>query len=1129
MNIVYTVREGKAPKRGAPPCLKENEIAKQSSCLETPRDTSSSSLVSPCVPRTLKNSVQEVSTEGAVGTMSSTPMEVTPHVVPSPPLISPASPSLSSPPLFSPPFFSTPTTPHVPSSPQKLPSNTVKPAKTSESAGNTSSSRVHTSLTPQPTACGRADPSKSIVSPSSKGAQNDKIAKCFPSTSAATVDETWDARSFSKFGKFSSPSPPILELCPLEDKSCSAVNTSLVSVTKEQDDSSTLGPPLLLSQASPSASSLSTHHSPRKSSQSSQHASPIKCSSHTAHLGGSPINISTATTQASTLPPPTMYSKYAAHQVPSSSMSQCKPSPASAVTDPSRLMHSVHAILNKSPSSSFRRQHQQTPTPPSTPLRWTPVVEHKASPASTTSHQPQWCLQTPPSVAASNSSSRLSISDTKQIAHQPIVTKGLHATDTVRGLKAELSYCKLETKSVPPLPIKGVENNSGKPCVKDEIANTQMETKKCNKTESQDMLSHVDMKGVHISAKQCGTAPVSKDLKCGTLTKGDILYSGSESKNCDIKPGKNSCPKREEKYNGSKVVERKKHVKCKSDPSGPAQGHWPKSAPEHSIKTYTVPVKSEIGQPSQGKAESPNGKHIASAVPTTLVRAHALPTYPVTSSPTSTLNRPEGQEESNELNNNRGCSTVKLQRLHSHPGQNIQSRKVQEIITPPQARSVDDEAVSPYIPKFQKHKNLYLSKRSVSCIEDSTGKTNENSQQMMEKRNWKKRKLSTLDFDPSSSRFVQKQDKLQSPNGSLCSDVAKKGATPGPVASDCTMASAAAGDDSVKSTLGAGNLQGLYQSGLGGSSLSPLGAKFSAHKSGEESGRLAAPVVEPSSHTVSCLPMTGHMTSGPKYPSVFSCGSSPGHVSSNSYSSLAGDNRHNKTMKLVHPSDIQNSKIPKNSSSSTFYGSRNSTSYCKNISSSSSSSNNNNNNNSNNNNSNNYKVSNINNNNLNSRNNSSVCTKTNSNNAKRSSLVSSPPRSSPANKVGSGQSGTRFLYHTPGVAGAQGPEHPVSEPNQPSQNEPNQSRDKTGPSCASSCISIEVASSQCSPSDGASSSTSSTSPAANVTSPGTEDRADNTALLEMQVTPSCGKSYLSPPCSGSKGLPLDLSSNRNRK
>lgn len=61
-----------------------------------------------------------------------------------------------------------------------------------------------------------------------------------------------------------------------------------------------------------------------------------------------------------------------------------------------------------------------------------------------------------------------------------------------------------------------------------------------------------------------------------------------------------------------------------------------------------------------------------------------------------------------------------------------------------------------YIPKFQKHRKLCAVKRSVSCEGPSVMPVLEVATcDAMEKRNWKKRKLSTLDFDSSKVTAVQ--------------------------------------------------------------------------------------------------------------------------------------------------------------------------------------------------------------------------------------------------------------------------------------------------------------------------------------------------------------------------------------
>ena len=1101
MNIVYTVREVNVPAKDSTGCVR-NKVAKQSDLQNsTVQNSSQSSIESPCVARTLKNSVQEISTEGALAILPSTPPEVTTPVVSSPPLISPASPSLSSPPLFSPQFFSTPTVPLVPFSPEKCPSNASEHPKSSESS----------ELANQNPTCAiyQATGGQSDSTKSRQCTEINKITKSVTTMDTA-IDETLNERSFSQFGKISSPSPPLLELGPSVKKICSASSVSLVSVTKEQGNRSTLSPPLLQAQAASSPTSLPPQYSNRKSSHCPYNSS-TQCSSHSDRLlAPQPKNISVTSSHVSTISSPSISSQNPAQCSSSSSVTSIRPSPCQTVTDPSRLMHSVHAILSKSTS----RSQSHTPPQSSMPLRWTPVIEHKASPVSTTPQQLPWCVD--PSPAQGRNGAIYSNSRDKSGGRHQSDTKNSHGSDSACNVKPMEPACgKQDIKC---FSKQSGEVREGKSCVKGESGSTKTGAKKFHMADIKDFSGHSDTNDVQIGVKKYNSIPLQKDIKYGTVKKVDtpILHNFTGSSSSDIKPIKNSLPKREDLINGdSKAkLETKTHLKYDSYRRC-AETNFSNCVPQQNFKASSISVKTEEVQPSHNKTASYNSKRADPDRVTELVTNVSSPTV-----------APSGKEEKNKTKSADCNLSFKLQRLHSHPGQSTEpANKIQEQHhSPAKDQPIDIDAVSSYIPKYQKHKALYLAKRSVSCVEDSTVKTNGNSSQMMEKRNWKKRKLSTLDFDPSSTLLIQKQEK-QSPGVAPSAWVTKNGANSGIIGTGDNTSFIACDKSNKPDNLGGSQDRHQCRTEVTPSLFN--NRSFKAAKGivcqSEETPARPKSVLEVSPSTVSCLPMVGRLKTDTRSFSMVSNENISGLiVSDSSYIGAelvkgpAADQTY-KNMKMSYPSDSLNSKTCKkdNSKISSRSGDVNSTDNL----------NNNNNYNSNNNNNN---RSNLGGNTMSI--NDRISKDSNKANV-ADNVASSPQKQISASKHGVGH-GNKFLYG-PAVT-----PHSQDHPGKPGQDRLPLPREKNDSSCTSAslstgrgaerttCISVEVPSS--SPSDGASTSSSSTSPAADVTSPGTEDRADNSVLLEMQVTPPCVKSYLSSPCSGTKGLPLDLSNRKSK-
>ncbi|RUS87939.1 hypothetical protein EGW08_004294 [Elysia chlorotica] len=1071
MHIVYTVEEVDLPAADVNGCVGKNKDAKLSDVkIEVGQNNTPSSIQSPCVTRTLKDSVQEISTEGALAILPST---LTTPVVSSPPLISPTSPSLSSPPMFSPQFFSTPTAPSAPFTPQK---SANKPANSSERF-------KLASQIPSPD-ISKATEKRSNSTKSLHGMNS--VTEPVPKLDTA-MDENLNERFVSRFGKFSSPSPPTLELGPSVDKSCSTSSSSLAGVSREQGNRSTLSPPLLHMQTTSTPTSLTSQYSVRKPSFY-PHNSSTPCSSHSDRFSAPQSNALVTSSQVSTLSSPSVSSKSVSQCYTSTSISpSTRPSPSLGVIDPSRLMHSVHAILNKSTS----RRQSLTPPQSAMPLRWTPVLEHKASPVHTTPHKLLSGVGTSPAETThgafySNTGSR-HLSDAKT----------LHASDFACSPKTVgPAYCNRDAKSF----CKQLgESHERKSCIKGETGSTKMETKKFqNMTGTKDFSTHSDANSAQISAKLCHSIPLQKDIKYGTVKKVDtpILHNFNGSHNSDSKPIKDSSPKREDVVNGysKPKLESKAHFKYDSYKKC-GESTLSNSAPQSSIYVKTeVPVVQHSHNTSTA---------IATSKFTEQERRRELATNIASSFVT-----PTGKDEKTKSVDSN--FDVKLQRLTSHPGQ-LTVSSVLEHRVPAKSQSMDDDAVSSYIPKYQKHKALYLAKRSVSCIEDSVVKPNGDSSQLMEKRNWKKRKLSTLDFDPSSSSvFAQKQEK-QSPGFPPSPWVPKNG----------TNAIMLGTGDTVNSLAPGGRRDRLHcnpevpPSSL--SSRSFTAVKVSAGHSEDTPGRQKT-VTEPSVSTVSCLPIDGRLKTDPMISGKVSHVNTPGPiVSDNSYIGAqvvkrsTSDRAYTSHTKLPHPTDSPKSKMYKK---------------VENKNSISNSNDSLNNNNMNNNDINcidtNYRR-NVGANASNRNGNHKTCTS-------NISCTSSPQKQNISVSKQGAMQDNRLIYGLPysqgqpGKAGSHMPQ-PLSLPRENQDQHSSLCAERTTPGC----ISVEVVSTNSrSPPGGASTSSSATSPAADVTSPGTEDRADNSALLEMQVAPSCAKSYLSSPCTGSKGLPLDLSSPKSK-
>ncbi|GFO24488.1 polycomb complex protein bmi-1 [Plakobranchus ocellatus] len=1098
MNIVYTVREIELNILNNSLSAEQPVVKDISGDMNKDKNCDLSSIKPSPIELVQSSSIQEISTEGESLTLPNISMEVSTSAAPSPPLTSPASPALSSP-----SFFSTPAISSVPFSIFKMPSNASNVTLPSKSPIPLKESRspVFEKSNTINSINGNCDANKrDPLFP--KNIPVNILHKTALTKSTAINVEMPTNFVNSRFSRLSCVPASVNNVCS------TAITPSLVSVNNVLVNGSSI-------RGSPSPQSQIYETCPQTSSQLSKissqfgHSSSVRCPPKISHVKGHFVN-AVSKNNHSLSPYLTSSQDVPLLQQNSSVSSKGSPQVSQVITDPSRLMHSVHAILSKSSPS---RHNQQTPPQSTTPLRWTPVVEPKTSATSSTSiHHLSRPFSVQPggtqtvSSPGSNCSERKDFGFTQcknlpktDVHHAPQMSEGMVINAT--------EFCSYQCGESDSTSSKTFQ-------VKYDVGPTNIAQKKCDIPNMQ-KCSNNNVVNISSEFKPCHTRVLKQEtshghnsVDCESLKKisEDDAKPGVKNQNKrDAKLIRNDSTKPDAKESMHSIVKdtakcffNAKHEISNSTSLMPEQDLKPphafiKSEPEHTLLNKMA--NANIRLFTESKLDV--GVKLSSAK-----KCSVLEKTTCTSSASPSLNTPlmdSDQEGSKKINVDNVGPGVKLQRLHSYSGQIHVLDKSNTQSLASQVHSVGEDAISSYIPKFQRHKAMYLSKRSISCIESSNTsevQTEVTCQQIMEKRNWKKRKLSTLDFDPATAGCMQKEENLTK-NDSCNSEKLNSGIKTGH-------------NDNIRNphSKDTDNLKIVNNSSLGNTSQERCLADLDIKAPIVDHGKFPQPLensakpiktINTLHHTVSCLPMIGH------FKADFKAAQSSNDTSrsnlSESANSLIGTKL--STSSVGYQNHQNNKQACESKVASVERSGNRKNTVFSNCSNNNTTNNNNNNN--------------ILNSELGYRQKQALGPRV-------SERVVPNNRSVCEDKLGSISS-----LEKKGISQATPGSYCSAHISQGLHRSCSSSSVILDESCAghTSCISVEVPSNW-SPSDGASTSSSATSPAADVTSPGTEDRTDNSVLLELQVTPNCGKSYLSSHCPEGKGLPLDLSSSKKK-